>query len=144
NLNGALQSWDLDAVNEVYGDGTRQANFTGKQYVTSIGGPVRRPSPMSWRIWQIPCTAPSIGTPPQSQTITSGEQANLSVVAVGAGPFTYLWYTGAPPTGPVAPGPNNTSSTYNPSPSVTTTYWVRVSNSCGTIDSGVATVTVDQ
>jgi hypothetical protein len=89
------------------------------------------------------CTAPSISTPPQSQTITSGQQANLSVIAAGTAPFTYLWYTGTPPGGPVAPGPNNNGATYNPSPTSTTTYWVRVTNSCGTIDSAVATVTVN-
>jgi hypothetical protein len=99
---------------------------------------------MTWRISQAACTAPSVSTQPQSQTINSGQQATLSVVAAGTGPFTYLWYTGAPPSGPVAPGPNNTSATYNPSPTATTTYWVRITNSCGTIDSGVATVTVNQ
>jgi len=89
------------------------------------------------------CTAPSISTQPQNQTITSGQQANLSVLAAGTGPLGYLWYTGTPPTGPIAPGPNNTSATYNPAPTSTTTYWVRVTNSCGTIDSAVATVTVN-
>ena len=142
-LNGTLQSWDLDAANEVYGDGSRQSTFTGTQYVFTLGNPARRPSPMTWRISQAACTAPSISTQPQNQTINSGQQANLSVVAAGTGPFTYLWYTGTPPSGPVAPGPNNTGSTYNPSPSATTTYWVRVTNSCGTIDSAVATVTVN-
>ncbi len=88
------------------------------------------------------CQAPSITTQPQSQTINSGQQANLSVVAAGTATLNYLWYTGTPPTGPVAPPPN-TSSTYTPSPTTTTTYWVRVSNSCGTVDSAVATVTVN-
>jgi hypothetical protein len=144
-LNGTLQNWDKDAANEVYGDGSRQASFTGTQYVTMLGGqPARRPSNTSWRISQAACTAPSISTQPQSQTINSGQQANLSVVAAGTAPFTYLWYTGTPPGGPVAPGPNNTSATYNPSPTTTTTYWVRVFNSCGQIDSAVATVTVNQ
>lgn len=145
-LNGTLQNWDKDAANEAYGDGTRQASFTGSQYVVQLGGlPARRPSSFSWRIWQPAptCTAPTISTQPQNQTINSGQQANLSVVAAGTSPFTYLWYTGTPPGGPVAPGPNNTSSTYNPSPTSTTTYWVRVFNSCGQIDSGVATVTVN-
>jgi hypothetical protein len=144
-LNGSLQSYDRDAANEVYGDGSRQATFTGTQYVTSLGGqPPRRPSGMSWRISQSACTAPSISTHPQNQTINSGNQATLTVSAAGTAPLTYLWYTGTPPSGPVAPGPNNTSSTYQPSPTSTTTYWVRVTNSCGHIDSNVATVTVNQ
>jgi hypothetical protein len=142
-LNGTLQNWDKDAANEVYGDGSRQASFTGTQYVVTLGSPARRPANMSWRIFQSACTPPSISTQPQSQTINSGQQANLSVVAAGTPPFTYLWYTGTPPSGPVAPGPNNNAATYNPSPTTTTTYWVRVSNGCGTIDSAVATVTVN-
>jgi len=139
-LNGTLQSWDLDAANEVYGDGTRQASYTGTQYVTTLGSPARRPSAMSWRIWQSACTVPSISAQPQSQTINSGQSASLSVTANGA--TSYLWYTGTPPGGPVAPPPNS-SSTYTPSPTTTTTYWVRVFNSCGTVDSAVATVTVN-
>ncbi|HKS22149.1 MAG TPA: hypothetical protein VJZ76_05090 [Thermoanaerobaculia bacterium] len=144
-LNGTLQNWDKDAANEAYVDGTRQATFTGTQYMYAIGGqPARRPSTLSWRISQSACTAPTINTQPQSQTINSGQQANLSVSASGTATLTYLWYTGTPPSGPVAPGPNNTSTTYQPSPTSTTTYWVRVTNSCGHIDSGVATVTVNQ
>jgi Ig-like domain CHU_C associated len=144
-LNGTLQNWDKDAANEVYGDGTRQATFTGTQYVSTLGGqPPRRPSGTSWRISQAACTAPSISTQPQSQTINSGQQANLSVVAAGTAPFTYLWYTGTPPSGPVAPGPNNNAATYNPSPPTTTTYWVRVFGCSTSIDSAVATVTVNQ
>lgn len=89
------------------------------------------------------CRPPSITTPPQDQTITSGQTANLSVVAAGTTPFTYLWHTGTPPSGPAAPGTNNGSS-YSASPASTTTYWVTVSNSCGSVDSAVATVTVNQ
>jgi hypothetical protein len=123
----------------------KYATNIGTQYVTSLGGqPPRRPSGKSWRISQAVCTAPSIGTHPQNQTINSGQQASLSVTASGTATLTYLWYTGTPPSGPVAPGPNNTSSTYQPSPTSTTTYWVRVTNSCGHIDSNVATVTVNQ
>ena len=115
SVTGGLTGWDTNAVRATYVPGG-----TGT------------------------CTAPSIQTQPQSQTINSGDQATLSVVAAGTAPFTYLWYTGTPPSGPVAPGPNNTGATYNPSPTTTTTYWVRVTNSCGTVDSGVATVTVNQ
>ena len=109
-INGALQTWDLNAVAAVYPG---------------------------------PCTAPSITRQPSDETITSGGQANLSVAAAGSAPLSYLWYTGTPPSGPVAPGPNNTSSTYNPTPTTTTTYWVRVTNSCNHVDSAVATVTVN-
>jgi hypothetical protein len=89
------------------------------------------------------CTPPSITRQPSDQTINSGQQANLSVAAGGTPPFTYLWYTGTPPSGPVAPGPNNNAATYNPSPTTTTTYWVRVFGCSTSVDSSVATVTVN-
>ena len=55
--------------------------------------------------------------------------------------LTYQWYIGTsgvtanPIGGAIGP-------TVNVTPSVTTTYWVRVSNSCGTADSASATITV--
>ena len=36
-------------------------------------------------------TAPSIATPPASQSITSGQAASFSVVASGTGPLSYQW-----------------------------------------------------
>ena len=86
-IGAVLQTWDHDAVSTLY-----------------------NPSPGG------ACTAPSISRQPSDQTITSGQQANLSVLAAGTAPFTYLWYTGTPPSGPVAPGPNNNAATYNPAP----------------------------
>ena len=130
-LNGVLQSWDQDAANEVYGNGTRQASFTGAQYVYPLGpNPSRRPASMSWRISQAPCTAPSITTQPQSQSISSGSQANLSVVASGAATLTYQWYRDAAPAAGGTLIAGATSAVFHPSPAVTTSYWVRVSNSC--------------
>jgi hypothetical protein len=146
-LNGTLQSWDLDAVNEVYGDGSRQASFTGSQYVYQLGPPqkpVRRPAGTSWRIWQnaVPCTNAGIGTQPQSTSITSGNSTTLSVVATGSVPFTYLWYVGA--SGNTSnPVPSATNASVQVSPTSTTSYWVHVSNNCpSSVNSAAATVTV--
>ncbi len=142
-LNGTLQSYDMDAANEVYGDGTRQASFTGSQYVVQLGGlPARRPANTSWRISQASqsCTAPGITTQPSSTSITFGGSTTLSVVASGSTP-TYQWYIGNPPS-TTTPAPSGTNASIQVSPSSTTTYWVRVTNSCGTADSNAATVTV--
>ena len=144
-LNGNLQSWDLDAANEVYGDGTRQASFTGSQYVVLLGGlPARRPGNASWRISQnaVSCTAPAITTQPSGSTITSGNQATLTVAASGSPAPTFQWYVGNPPStsSPVGGG---TTASIQVSPSTTTTYWARATNSCGTADSNAATVTVN-
>ena len=88
-------------------------------------------------------TAPSIAAQPQSQTITSGQTATLSVGAGGTGPLSYQWYQGSSgaTSSPIggATGPGFTT----PALTATTSYWVRVSNAFGTADSGTATVTVN-
>jgi len=144
-LNGTLQSWDLDAANEVYGDGTRQAGFTGAQYVMQFSGtPARRPGNTSWRISQnaVTCTAPQITTQPSGSTIASGNQATLTVAASGTATVGFQWYIGNPPStsNPVAGG--NTAS-IQVSPASTTTYWAQATNSCGSANSNAATVTVN-
>jgi subtilisin family serine protease len=87
-------------------------------------------------------TAPSIVTQPQSQTISGGQSATLSVVAAGTAPLSYQWYIGA--SGNTAsPIPGATASTYTTPPlTSTTSYWVRVSNSVSSVDSATATITV--
>jgi Ig-like domain CHU_C associated len=88
------------------------------------------------------CTPPGISQQPQANptTIASGSQSQLSVIATGTGP-TYQWYIGSPGTtsSPVGGG---TGSTVMVSPTSTTSYWVRITGSCGAIDSAGVTVTV--
>jgi hypothetical protein len=145
-LNGTLQSWDLDAANMVYGDHTRQAGtFTGSQYVEVLGGmPARRPSPTSWRISQAAatCNTPQITGQPSGSSITAGNPASLSVTATGTATLSYQWYVGNPPS-TTTPVPSGTTASIQVSPASTTTYWVRVTNTCpGSVDSNAATVTV--
>jgi uncharacterized protein YkwD len=86
--------------------------------------------------------APAIGAHPQSQTVTAGHAAMLSVVASGTAPLGYQWYVG-PSGATVSPVPGATSATFTtPALTATTTYWVRVSNTYGAADSNAATVTV--
>lgn len=40
------------------------------------------------------CTPPSITSQPQSQTITAGQTATLTVTATGTAPLSYQWYQG--------------------------------------------------
>jgi hypothetical protein len=91
-----------------------------------------------------PCTAPSIQTQPSSQSISLGSQANLSVGASGTATLTYQWYSGgSPTTGSLVTGA--TSSVFHPTPATTTSYSVRVSNSCSGVhdaDSNTVVVTV--
>ncbi len=86
------------------------------------------------------CGSPSIGTQPQSTTYT-GTPVTLTVSADGCGTLTYQWYNGISPNGTAISGAN--SASYPASPTVTTQYWVRVTDSVGGVaNSNTATVTV--
>ncbi|MGZ7079007.1 MAG: FG-GAP-like repeat-containing protein, partial [Thermoanaerobaculia bacterium] len=114
-VNGALQAWDQNAVRAVY------------------PGASNPPPP--------PCTAPAITQQPANVTVYTGVSTTVSVSATNA--TSYQWYVGASgnTSSPVA---GATGSVYAFSPKTTTSYWVRVSNSCGSVDSATATVTVLQ
>jgi hypothetical protein len=88
------------------------------------------------------CTAPNITAQPQSQAIQSGQTASMSVSASGTTPFSYQWYQGVSgdTSNPVS-GASSASYT-TPALTQTTSYWVRVTNSCGNADSNTATITV--
>jgi len=90
------------------------------------------------------CTPPTIlgVSQPQSQSVASGTRARLRVKAEGGGAFTYQWFNGF--TGmdrsPIA----GATSTEFETPPVTggpQSFWVRVSNACGSVDSNTAFVT---
>ncbi|MEW6338199.1 MAG: choice-of-anchor Q domain-containing protein [Acidobacteriota bacterium] len=88
------------------------------------------------------CTAPAISAQPQSATIYPGQSATLSVTATGSTPMSYQWYRGQ--SGSTAqPVAGASASSLSTGPlSVTTSFWVRVSNGCGSADSDTATVSV--
>src|ERR1043165_9897772 len=90
-----------------------------------------------------PCTAPAISTQPSDQTINSGQQAGLSVSATGTSPLSYQWFRGSA-GGTSNPINGATSSSFTtPSLTASTTYWVRISNSCGNVNSRTVTVNVN-
>ncbi|GEM_PF-1847938 len=84
---------------------------------------------------------PNIGTEPLSQTIQSGTTAGLVVAASGTEPFTFQWYQGA--SGDTStPVGTNSPNFVTPSLTMTTSYWVRVTNAHGSDDSATAVITV--
>jgi predicted extracellular nuclease len=86
--------------------------------------------------------APSITTQPASQTIASGATATLNVVATGTAPLSYQWYQGnSGDTTNLISGATSSSFT-TPTLSTTTSYWVQVSNTAGSVNSNTATITV--
>lgn len=84
------------------------------------------------------CVLPQITQQPTSRTINPGQSTTLTVVASNAS--TYQWYQGVVPSTATPVGTNSASLTVTLN--ATTSYWVRVSNSCGVADSSTATVTV--
>jgi hypothetical protein len=92
-------------------------------------------------LWASGCTVPMITTQPQSQTIQSGQKATMSVSASGTPPLSYQWYQGATGNTSTPVGANSNIYT-TPALTQTASYWVRVINACGSVDSNTATVTV--
>jgi hypothetical protein len=93
-------------------------------------------------IWATGCTLPMTITQPESQTIPSGQTASMWVGASGTTPFSYQWYQGS--SGDTSnPIPGAIADIYTtPSLTQTKTYWVRVTNSCGFVDSATAIITM--
>ena len=109
-----LQAWDIEAVDAVYGSGV-------------VAPP--------------PCNPPVISAQPQSASIIN-TAANLTVTANGDPPLQYQWFIGS--TGNVSqPIPNANAALLTVQPRVTTNYWAKVTNSCGSANSDTATVTVN-
>ena len=79
---------------------------------------------------------------PKGSTVSAGRPAILSVKAGGSGPFAYQWFTGS--SGLVNfPLAGGTSSTFTTSAlNSTTSYWVRVTNPCGSVASQTVIATV--
>ncbi|HEX7807759.1 MAG TPA: matrixin family metalloprotease, partial [Thermoanaerobaculia bacterium] len=86
------------------------------------------------------CDQPNITTQPQNTQIVSGGTATLTVAATGDAPLTYKWYRGA--VGDTSTQVGTGQSFTTPALTQTTTYWAQVSNTCGTKNSNLATVTV--
>lgn len=86
--------------------------------------------------------APSILLQPQPQTIVSGGTANVIVIAGGTGPLSYQWYQGTSPTTTSPLAGAISSGLAIPSLTSTSSYWVRVRNSFGSVNSDTVTVTV--
>lgn len=83
------------------------------------------------------CEAPQLATQPVSVQVAAGTPATLSVVATGTAPLTYAWYATASPSTTLG-----TASSFTVTPTQTTTYACRVSNSCGQVTSTTAQIVV--
>jgi len=89
------------------------------------------------------CVGPEIDIQPQSVSVNPGAPAELAVKASGPGTLKYQWFVGE--SGDITnPIPGATDPKYFV-PVVTSgnTYWVRVTNSCGMIDSDSVTISLN-
>ncbi len=126
--------------------GTNSANFTTPNLTTQTSYWVRVSNAFGPSVDSATATisigvAAAVGTPPQSQTITSGTSANLSVGATGTN-LTYQWYRGTAPDTTNLVGSNSPNFT-TPNLTTQTSYWVRVSNAFGpSVNSATATISI--
>jgi hypothetical protein len=88
-------------------------------------------------------TGPSITTQPSNKTISPGQTAALEIMAAGTPPLSYQWYRGASGDTANPIGGAILASFTTPALFANTSYWVRVSNTAGSVDSTMATVTVE-
>ncbi|MDO9255025.1 MAG: PQQ-binding-like beta-propeller repeat protein [Bacteroidales bacterium] len=86
--------------------------------------------------------APALRAEPESQTIASGQSATLSVLTTGTPPIHYQWYQGESGDTTTPLGADSSSFLTAPLTS-TTSYWVKISNAKGELNSATATITVE-
>jgi hypothetical protein len=86
------------------------------------------------------CSPPAIVSQPQNQSVASGSNVVVSIIATGAS-LTFQWYQG-PYLDFTHPIGGNAPSVFVPSITTPTQFWVRIGGPCGSVDSSVATVSV--
>ncbi|MCC7015416.1 MAG: immunoglobulin domain-containing protein [Planctomycetes bacterium] len=84
--------------------------------------------------------APTITLQPQDTAVCAGVNGVLDVGASGTGPLSYQWFHNGVGLGWFT---NSSHTLFNPSSASTGTYFCRVTNVCGTVDSNTIVVTLD-
>jgi hypothetical protein len=90
------------------------------------------------------CDPPVLTQQPASQSILQGQVVTLAVQASATSPISFQWYEGL--SGDISkPVPGATSQTFTPAAlTKNTSFWVNVSNGCGSLQSATATIGVRQ
>ena len=127
-----------DATSQTYNTGAHTEDTSYWVKVTNVAGSIN-----SETVAVTINRPPTIASQPTSQSIELGSTATLTVSATGSAPFTYTyqWYRGnlGATTAPV--GTNSPTFT-TPDLTVTTKYWVKITNAFGEANSNPVTVTV--
>jgi YD repeat-containing protein len=85
------------------------------------------------------CQVPRITRQPVGGVTTSTSQASIDVLASGDG-LNFQWYEGA--AGVTSKPVGGNSSLLTVTPGTTKSYWVRITGTCGTIDSAAALISI--
>ncbi|HEX8172898.1 MAG TPA: immunoglobulin domain-containing protein [Thermoanaerobaculia bacterium] len=87
----------------------------------------------------VACSAPAVTNATGDGSVTFGSTRTLSVTATGTAPLHYQWYNA---TSGIQQNPVGDDSSQFTTPSITETqsYWVRVTNTCGSAPSRTFTV----
>jgi Ig-like domain CHU_C associated/Dual-action HEIGH metallo-peptidase len=93
-------------------------------------------------VQQNTCTPAGIFVQPSPQTISSGGTATLSVSASGSELLSYQWYQATNNSDTSTPVGSNSAFFTTPALTQSTSYYVKVSNQCGTAVSDVVTVSI--
>ena len=115
------------------------ANTSNQIVISFTAGSANQPKVSGIEVLAL-ASAPTITTQPANQSVAAGATATFSVVAGGAGPFTYQWYRNAAQIG------GATGATYTTPATAATdngsTFYVIVTSSGGSSISATATLTV--
>jgi hypothetical protein len=89
-----------------------------------------------------PCTRPAVAVQPSATSAVAGNSVTLFAGINGSQPMTFLWYEGH--VGDTShPAPNgNAAQLVTPPLFAPTSYWLRATNLCGTVDTAAASVDV--
>lgn len=93
-------------------------------------------------VQQDTCTPAIINGQPSGQTISSGGTASMTVNAGGSPPLNYQWYQATSTIDTTTPVGTNSPLFTTPALTQSTSYWVKVTNACGTALSNIATISI--
>jgi hypothetical protein len=98
-------------------------------------------APVTVTIATSTCTAPTV-TQPSDETIGLGSSTTITVTASGTPTLHYQWYQGAQGDTSIPVGGDSPTLITGPLTS-NSTFWVKVTNDCGTAPSGTVNITVE-
>ena len=146
SISGATYSWTIDNGTITAGANAANVTFTAGSsasattlHVSVTSGACTTTASVSVSVTtSVMITQQPTATP---ASLAPNQTANVSAAASGTN-LTYQWYRGAPSdtANPVAGAAGASFTT--PPLTVTTSYWVRIGSTCGSIDSNGVTVVV--